>query len=249
MSGDDLHLALRIFKKHLDGNVDVHIAVDAHLPNDAQLVLDEHLRGDDKVFDRRVAGVAQSARLAQRKGEQRDPKVFQPCGGGLRRQIARGVGPLRPVAQQNDAQEPFAGLAPQHVVNRRPQGGLLAVGLVGQLDFAAIGGNFVKLGVEAVCSEFEIALQSVERGRGVGQSGTHRVPAGFVAYRVGHRHAPRLIGQHHERGRLFFRLRIDQRRPKHGQNDQRDRAQTQRGQHRPASSSQLGAARPEPQKR
>ena len=72
---------------------------------------------DDQVLDGHVLGLAQPARLAEGEGEQRVAEVFQPGGGGLRRQIAGGVGPLGAVAQQHHAQQPLARLA---AAARRP---------------------------------------------------------------------------------------------------------------------------------
>ena len=44
-----------------------------------------------KSLDGHIFRLAETVRLAERKREQRVAKVFQTCGGGLRRQIVWGV--------------------------------------------------------------------------------------------------------------------------------------------------------------
>ncbi len=90
--------------------------------------------------------------------------MFQPGGGGLRRQIAGGVRPLRAVAQQHDAQEPLARLAAQHVLQGRSDGGLLSFRLLGQFDPAAFRPHLVHVGVERIGLELEVALQPGQGG-------------------------------------------------------------------------------------
>ncbi len=244
--GDDLHLARRRLEEDAHGDVDVDVAVDADLAGDGQFVLHEHAGIDHEVLDGHVFGLAQAARLAEGEGEQGIAEVFQSGGGRLRRQIARGVGPLGAVAQEHHAQEPLARLAVQHVLQGRADGGLLSLGLVGKLDFAPLGADFVHVGVEGVRLQLEVALELGQRGGGVLQRIAQRLPAGLVAHGVGHRHAPRLVGQHDQRGRLLLRLRVDQGRPEHGQNDQRDHGRAQQRERRPLPASGLLPARPEP---
>ena len=159
-----------VSNKQPDRDIDVDVAIDADLAADGQLVLDEHAGVGDQVLDGHVLGLAQPARLAQREREHRIAEVFQPGGGGLRRQIAGGVRPLGAVAQQHHAQQPLARLAAQHVLQGRSDGGLLSFGLLGQGDFAALGGGLVQLGVERVGFQLEIALQSGQRRCGLVQS-------------------------------------------------------------------------------
>ena len=134
--GDDLHLAGRGLKPRPHGNIDVDVAVDPNVAGDGQLVLDEHVGSDHKVLDGDIAGLAQPARLAEGKREHGIAEAFEPGSGGLRGQIVGGIGPLRAVAQQHHPQQPLARLAPKHFLDRRPDSGLAAIGLVGKLDRA-----------------------------------------------------------------------------------------------------------------
>ncbi len=72
--------------------------------------------------------------------------------------------------------------------------------------------------------------QLVERRSRFAQRIAERFPARLAAERIGHAHAPRLIGQEHQRGRLTTALGVDQRRPPQRQNGQHGRDQTQGGQ-------------------
>ena len=105
-----------------------------------------------------------------------------------------------------------------------------AFGLVGQADFALFHGKRMGLGVEGVGFDLEIAGKFGQRGFGVGQGLAQNLPAGFAGQRVRDRHAPRLVGQDDQRGRLFFHLGVNERGPEHGEDGQHDHAQSQAGQ-------------------
>ena len=180
---------------------------------------------------------------------QDEPKLLQSRGRHLRQGVARGIVALGPVAQQDHAQQPLARLQSQHVVQHGPNGRLLASGFLGQLDLAAGDLRGPGFRIEQIRLQLEL-LGQLGQGRGrIAERLLQDFVAGLAACGVGHGHAPRLIGQHHERGRLLLCLRVDDRRPEHGQGHQQEHEQPQQAQRQPAPRRGSAPRRPNSQRR
>ena len=182
----------------------LNVAIDADLPADGEFVLHAERWGLPAGLSRRRSWAWPSPRdWPKVKVKSGKPSLFEPGGRGLRREVAGGIRPLRAVAEEKHAQEPLVGLA-QHVVDSRRWPVSRPSGFSGSSMRAVFDRKRMGFGVEAVGLDLEIAGEFRERPGGVAQRLAQRFVAGLARQGVGHRHAPRPVDHHHQRGHCFF---------------------------------------------
>ena len=175
---------------------------------------------------RNVAGLAQSARLAERERVQRIAQVGQAARGALRRQISRSIGPLRAVAQQNHAGQAFAGFAPQHVLECRADRRLLPVRAVGPSRACpcekSSGCNSASKRRQL---DLEVLAKLLQRGQRFVERRCEQLPSAVLPPTAS------AIIMLRERSAsttsvaaLCFVVRVHERRPQHGEHRQHDHA-------------------------
>ena len=125
--------------------------------------------------------------------------------------------------------QPLAVFLAEHVVQRRADGRLLAGGDVRQGDAAVFDFLGMRLGIEGVDLDLEVAADvavGAEHGRNLPASPA-AIPSAvllFSASRTCMR--PRLVDQEHERGLFLVGFGVDQRRPEHAEHEQQDNARS-----------------------